>query len=59
MGGGSTTVLGPKKLGTSLEVVTGVLRSPDWVSLGDGSSTEMQVEAGIGLPPLLTIIPVL
>lgn len=59
MGGGSTTVLGPKKLGTSLDVVTGVLRSPDWVSQGDGSSTGMQVDAGIGLPPLLTLVPVL
>lgn len=52
-------MLGPKKLGTSLEVVTGVLRSPDWVSIGDGSSTGVQVDAGMGLPPLLMLIPVL
>lgn len=32
MGGGSTTVEGPKKDGMSPEVVTGVLRSPVWVS---------------------------
>lgn len=33
MGGGSTSVAGPKKDGTSPEVVTGVFKSPDCVSM--------------------------
>lgn len=48
MGGGSTTVDGPKKEGPSPEVVTGVLRSPG------GAASERSVTgpaAGIGLPP--------
>lgn len=49
------TVLGPKKDGWSLEVVTGVFRSPGWASLGEGSSVGVQIEAGIGLPPLLML----
>lgn len=56
MGGGSTTVEGPKNEGTSPDVVTGVLRSPGWVSDGGGSSTAEQAAAGTGLPPLSTEI---
>lgn len=43
IGGGSTTVEGPKKDGMSPEVVTGVLRSPGWASPWDwelGSSED-------------------
>lgn len=43
IGGGSTTVDGPKKDGMSPEVVTGVLRSPGWASPWDwelGSSDD-------------------
>lgn len=56
MGGGSTTVEGPKNEGTSPDVVTGVLRSPGCVSDGGGSSTAEQAAAGTGLPPLSTAI---
>lgn len=53
MGGGSTTVEGPKKEGMSLDVVTGVLRSPACVSQGGGSSVAaVQAAAGPGLPPI-------
>lgn len=48
MGGGSTTVEGPKKEGPSPEVVTGVLRSPG------GTASMRSVTgpaAGEGLPP--------
>lgn len=43
IGGGSTTVDGPKKDGMSPDVVTGVLRSPGWASPWDcefGSSED-------------------
>lgn len=56
MGGGSTTVEGPKKEGMSPEVVTGVLRSPGWGSEAAGS-LRSEAEAalpGTGLPPALT-----
>lgn len=59
IGGGSTTVEGPKKDGMSLDVVTGVLRSPGCGSEGAGSSAAKQVAAGIGLPPLSILDPVL
>ena len=39
IGGGSTTVDGPKKDGISPDVVTGVLRSPGWVSGAAASSS--------------------
>jgi hypothetical protein len=39
MGGGSTTVDGPKKDGISPEVVTGVLRSPGWAPPQPSEST--------------------
>lgn len=45
---------GPKNEGTSPDVVTGVLRSPGWVSDGGGSSTAEQAAVGMGLPPLST-----
>lgn len=57
MGGGSTTVEGPKKDGTSPDVVTGVLRSPGCVSGGGGSSGAEQTDAGTGLQPLSTAVP--
>lgn len=53
MGGGSTTVEGPKKEGMSLDVVTGVLRSPACASEGGGSSAAaVQAAVGPGLPPI-------
>lgn len=59
MGGGSTTVDGPKKLGISPDVVTGVLRSPDCGSEAALRSSPVSdpgapVAAlpGTGLPPL-------
>lgn len=54
MGGGSTTVEGPKKEGTSPEVVTGVLRSPDCGSeaaVSVRSVTAVAALPGTGLPP--------
>lgn len=48
---------GPKKDGTSPEVVTGVFRSPGCVSGGGWSSSAEQTAAGTGLPPLSTLIP--
>lgn len=59
MGGGSTTDEGPKNEGMSLDVVTGVLRSPGCGSEGAGSSTAEQVAAGTGLPLLSALEPVL
>lgn len=52
-------MLGPKKLGMSPDVVTGVLRSPGCASEGAGSSVGVQMEAGMGLPPLFELAPVL
>jgi hypothetical protein len=59
MGGGSTTVEGPKKEGMSPEVVTGVLRSPGWASETAGSSAAVQAAAGTGLPPESTEVATL
>lgn len=59
IGGGSTTVDGPKKDGMSPEVVTGVLRSPGCGSEGAGSSIAEHVTAGTGLPLLSAVEPVL
>lgn len=56
MGGGSTTVEGPKKDGISPEVVTGVLRSPGWGSEAAVSLRSAVVAAwpGSGLPAVPT-----
>lgn len=45
MGGGSTTVDGPKKDGMSPEVVTGVLRSPGWASAAASAARSPDAEA--------------
>lgn len=50
MGGGSTTVEGPKKEGPSAAVVTGVLRSPG-VGSGASSVGPWGPRVGGGLPP--------
>lgn len=54
MGGGSTTVDGPKNEETSADVVTGVLRSPGTASVLSTSCWVLSgtPEAGIGLWPL-------
>lgn len=59
IGGGSTTVAGPKNEGISPDVVTGVLRSPCCGSEGVDSSAAEPVAAGTGLPPLsmLELVP--
>lgn len=57
MGGGSTTVLGPKKVGASPAVVTGVLRSPGAPSMPIVSPSEAHTDAGVGLPPELAPEP--